>query len=77
MLSYNRFIVFNILEPCHLTLTTQFRVGTVVRHHEEHPSPPQCPICDWLREELMTKLANQRKDTIAELVHLPDLGELV
>lgn len=58
-------------------LTTLFRVGTVVRHLEEHPSPPQCPMRDWLRGELMTKLANPSKYRIAELVHLPDLGELV
>lgn len=58
-------------------MTTLFRVGTVIRHHEEHSSLPQCPMCDWLRGELMTKLANQSKYSIAELVHLPDLGELV
>lgn len=48
-------------------LTTLFRVGTVARHHEEHPSPPQCPMRDWLRGELMTKLANQSKYRIAAL----------
>lgn len=58
-------------------LTTLFKVGAVVRHHEEQPSPPQCPMCDWLRGELMTKLDNQSKYSIAELVHLPALGELV